>query len=949
MTRILPEPTASGSSRRLLYLVFFASGLSGLLLETLWFYQAGLALGNSYWAATVVVAAFMGGLAIGNGLAMLWGQSSRNALRTYACLEAIIALAGPVLVFLLPHLGRLLAPVLGVLLDQPYLVNPLRFLAAFLALLLPSTAMGMTLPVLTEALAKDALGFRNILGKLYGLNTLGAVAGTLAGELWLISRIGIWKSALVAALFNLAAAGAAWRLARTIENGPAPARRLAWRELLPEQIGYYGIAIALSGFLLLALEVTWFRFLSLFVLISSLSFSVMLAVVLAGIALGGLAASALPRRWPVLLRSVSLVPFLAGALCVLGYALFPIYHRPLAGAIITDAAPLLWITTPLMFPVSFLSGAFFTLAGDGLRPHYPSSQIASGALTLFNTLGASLGAILAGFLFIPTLGMEGTFFILALLYGLTGLAWWMKARERKSGLLLGAALWVLALACFPFGDMYQRHFPRVGSNWSKGADDRLVDFREGRAETLLYLESREFGQPVSLRMVTNSFSMSANDTPSRRYMKEYVYWPMALRPDARNALLICFGVGSTAKALTDSLGLETIDVVDISRDVLDMSRIIFPEPKDHPLSDPRVKVHVEDGRCFLQGTSKKFDLITGEPPPPVVPGVSCLYSQEYFQLIHDHLKEGGVVTYWLPISQMGERASLSILKAFSNVFDRSFLWHGSDSNLMLVGIRGAVPKPDPVRFASQWKDPKVALELARLGFESPAQLGSGFIGDREFIRDITRSVPPLVDDYPKRILDPFRSTGVYESFFDMDAARGRFQASRDIQELWPSPWIENTIPCFLFQSAVTTIGRSAREGGFPDLSEVHRLLTLTPFRTPVLWILGTNADTLRALARSSPEQVNSLRGAFHLGAGALAEKKFYLAFNLFQTAAGQPAQRKHAVACALYAACMAKRQPEAAAFLASLEATPEVRAIPREYWVWMGRTFGFSPTTFNRP
>ena len=943
MNGVPTEALAKSIDRRLLYLVFFASGLSGLLLETLWFYQAGLALGNSYWAATVVISAFMGGLAVGNGLAMLRGQAAGNSLRTYAILEVIIALAGPLLVLLLPLLGKLLAPAFGLVLDKPFLVNPLRFLAAFLVLLVPSTAMGMTLPVLTEALAEDASEYRGILGKLYGLNTLGAVAGTLAGELWLIGGIGIWKTALVAALFNLAAAGAAWRLARHFETRTAAAPRLPWRALVPDQVAMFGIAVGLSGFLLLALEVVWFRFLSLFVRISSLSFAVMLAVVLAGIALGGLAASALPRRWPGLLRSVSLVPFLAGVLCVLGYALFPVFHRPLAGTMIAKAVPLLWIAIPLMFPVSFLSGAFFTLAGDRIRKLYSSSQVASGALTLFNTLGASFGAVLAGFVLIPVFGMEGSFFILALVYGLTGLAWWVKSGEGKGRLALGAAIWAGALAFFPFGIMYQRHFPMAASRWSEDAHPRLVDFREGLAETLLYLEFHAFGQPISQRMLTNSFSMSANNIGSRRYMKQYVYWPLAVHPQATDALLICFGVGSTAKALTDSRGLESIHVVDISRDVLDMSRIIFPDPKDHPLRDPRVSVHVEDGRCFLQGTSKKFDIITGEPPPPVVPGVSCLYTQEYFQLIHDHLNEGGIVTYWLPISQMGERASLGILKAFSNVFGQSYLWHGTDFDLMIVGVRGSLPPANPDRFAAQWKDPRVAPEMARLGFENPAQIGAGFIGDRDFIRHITRDIPPLVDDHPKRILATFRSTGVYESFFDTDAARRRFIASRDIHALLPAPWIDRSLPCFDFQQMVTTLGKSVRQGGFPDLSEVHRLALLTPFRTPVLWALGSDDDVQRAWDRAPEDIKRTTTGAFHGGIRALAERNYPLAFDRFRQAAAEPVLRKRAVACALYAGCMAKRQPEASEFLASLETTAEVRAIPREYWGWMDKTFGFQP------
>src|SRR5262249_16237204 len=134
-----------------------------------------------------------------------------------------------------------------------------------------------------------------------------------------------------------------------------------------------------------------------------------------------------------------------------------------------------------------------------------------------------------------------------------------------------------------------------------------------------------------------------------RYMKLFVYWPLSVRPTARRALLIGYGVGNTAKAMVDSRGLTSIDVADISRDVLEMNALVYPVKKDAPLSDPRVRVHVEDGRYFLEQAKERFDLITGEPPPYDLAGVVNLYSKEYFQLLREHLTQGGVVTYWLHV------------------------------------------------------------------------------------------------------------------------------------------------------------------------------------------------------------------------------------------------------------------------------------------------------------
>src|SRR6185503_11659685 len=164
--------------------------------------------------------------------------------------------------------------------------------------------------------------------------------------------------------------------------------------------------------------------------------------------------------------------------------------------------------------------------------------------------------------------------------------------------------------------------------------------------------------------------------------KLYVYWAMAMHPEARRALLVCYGVGNTAKALVDTRSLHSIDVVDISRDVLALSSVPYPPPAASPLTDPRVRVHVEDGRFFLSTTDQEFDLITAEPPPPMNSGVVNLYSREYFALLRSRLAEGGVVTYWLPVTQLSPAGAKSIARAFCDVFDDCSLWTGGGGDWM---------------------------------------------------------------------------------------------------------------------------------------------------------------------------------------------------------------------------------------------------------------------------
>jgi len=932
---------------KMLCLVFFASGASGLLFETLWFYQSGLALGNSYWAASVVLAAFMGGLAIGNLVAVRMSKSMINVVITYALMEFIIAIAGPSLVFLLPSIGKFIAPLFGQFLDQPTLVNPLRFITALIALLIPSTAMGMTLPLLTRALSEGEPRFGEILGKLYGLNTIGAVVGVMAGELLLIQYIGIWGTAVVAALLNVAAAIVAGSMSSQFSSAVPNKGEVPKDSLFPPSLAPYWLSIALGGFLLLALEVIWIRFLSLFVFTDSLAFATMLTVVLAGIASGGLVASSFLRRQAWASSSSCTVLFIAGALCSLTYALFPLYYRPFEMVPIVTMKQILWISVPLIFPVAFFSGAFFTLAGAKIRSSFHSSQVAAGMLTFVNTVGAALGSIVAGFLLIPRMGMELSFFLLTLCYGCAGMVWWMRAKEPRKYLYAGVVPWLVCLVLFPFGTMQNRHIPISASHWSGSGNGKLVSIREGLTETLMYLEFRKFNQTAFYRVITNSFSMASNDFGARRYMKQFAYWPLALHPNPKSALLICFGVGSTAKALTDSRALESIDVVDISNDILDMSRIIFPNPADNPLKDPRVRVHVEDGRYFLQASLKKFDLVTGEPPPPTLAGVASLYTREYFQLIHDHLAEGGMTTYWLPIHDLSEEATLSILRGFAEVFKTSFLWHGSQSDLMMIGIREPINPASAMNLEDQWRIPKIAAEIATLGFETPAQLAAGFIGDGNYIRQLTQRTPPLTDNFPKRIVSGGADDQrLYNIWLDTNAAKERFRNSPDIQQLWPSTWLTKSLPYFDTTKVLTTLGASARSNGFfPDFHEIHQLITTTPLKTPILWIMGSSKDEQRLIANLAPEARRDPIIQYHLGIQLLAERsykeaaiplKYFLATKIGSQV------RMVSTAAYLYTLCMANLTKEANAYIEEVKELPETRAIPPSYWVFMKNTFGLS-------
>jgi spermidine synthase len=941
-----------------LALVFFLSGASALVFETLWFRQAGLALGNNVWASSVVLSSFMGGLALGNALgAGRLGRLTRP-LRAYAVLETLIAVTGAGLVFVLPGLTGAIASLPRSLLDRPLLLNLVRLLVAFACLLVPAAAMGLTLPLVVRASTARAAVFGRTLGLLYGLNTLGAVFGALGTEVVLIRFLGVRGSALGAGSLNLVAASVALLL--SLRNERAPAARLS-RDTGPTPRVAAPLATApgripgtwrrlaaafLTGAILLGLEVVWFRFLSMFVAGTGRSFAVMLSVVLLGIGAGGLAASAWLRRDATAPRHLHAMALLGGVLVVVTYAMFQGANGGDLVRIAPDGATAFLLALRLMFPVSFLSGALFTWLGQSLYRGEGTESRTVGLLTLANTIGAALGSLAGGFLLLPVLGMERSFFALALLYGMVALL--LPNWRQASRLVLGAALaaFVLLVAFFPFGLMEGRYLAALGRRFG-GDGARIVAVREGLTETVLYLRSDYATRPPVFRLVTNGFSMSGTTLAARRYMKLYVYWPAAVRPDLRHALLISYGIGETAKALTDTARLETIDVVDISRDILEMSRIVHPQAGTHPLDDPRVRVHVEDGRQFLETTDRRFDLITAEPPPPRNAGVVNLYTFEYFRLLRDRLTPGGVVTYWLPVDQLLVSDARSVIRGFCDAFTDCSLWGGAGFNWMLVGTRDLASAPSADAFSGPWRDPRVGPEMARRGFERPEQLGALFIGDAAYLRGLVADAPPLVDDFPQRIAHPvgrldwrLSERPVFERWMDAGEARARFETSPFVASLWPDELRRATPPFFRFQGQVDR-GMIANAWWNPPrtagLSELHDVLTQSSLRTLALWWLGTTAEEQETAARLEARGGAGLDGL--LGLGALADRAYDRAAERFAHAnpgsAPDPADGYREI----YALCLAGRFADARARGAVLRARAD-RRDDGEFWRWLQAEFG---------
>ena len=966
-TRVLatnPSTAADGPvPARTLSVAFFASGASGLIFEIVWFHRLGLVFGQSVGATSIVLASFMGGLALGTALVRRHRHRLGDLVRAYAMLEITVAIAGIALTYSLPLISNATALVTTAAGTRQWIGHATRFAISFGALLVPTTAMGATLPVLVGSRATGRKDFGRALGRLYGWNTLGAVGGALTSELVLIEKVGITGTAWAAALLNVGAAALAVgltirrdeiELARpqspveidTPAPRSGPGSRDVWR---PRTLL---TCAALSGAGLLALEVIWFRFLSMFVLTTTLTMSVLLAVVLAGIGLGGIAAS----RWlPEGRVSCASIAFLSGCSTALCYLAFQWLTH---GIQVAEWYRVSWLACALTGVTSFLSGMLFTALGHTLRasmlrPDSRSGVNAAALLTLANTAGAMCGAPIAAFILLPWLGTERSLFGVVVLYGFIGVALitvdTLTVRSRIPVFVSGGTL-VLALVGFPFGLMTDTYFTRVAAAYANDGST-IVATREGPSETIFLMQQRWLGRPVYSRIVTNGFSMTGTAIPALRYMRYFVYWPMLLHDGPiRRALVICYGAGVTAGAALDLPSLETVDIAELSPDIVAMSDLIYP-PDRHPLHDPRVRLHIEDGRIFLQTSRDRFDLITGEPPPPRTPGAANIYTREYFQLMHDRLQQGGIATYWLPVARPDPGTDVNtIVRAFCDVFTECSLWNATPFDLMLVGTRDAAGPASETTFAAAWSREGLASKLREVGFDEPEQVGATFIGDATFLRQLTAGVPPLVDDFPQRLRPTSSRPSLSDPRYPQDAsvvemyrrtldpvrAREEFATSDYIKRQWPSSLVAGTLRRFDEQRIMN---RVFLEGARPlsQIEDLHRVLTQTALNSLPLWLLGSD-EVKQGIALDSAERSGPTEYARALR--ALAARQYQRAAAYFGESERRGLRAETVRPLQVYSLCLAG-DLDTARLLA--RGVTVQRGDAKHFWSWLKTTYGVEP------
>ncbi|HEU4713125.1 MAG TPA: fused MFS/spermidine synthase [Pyrinomonadaceae bacterium] len=738
----------SSSTILLIGVCFVFSGATGLIYEVLWMRMLGLVFGATTLAVSTVLAAFMGGLALGSALAARLAHRIRKPLSVYGWMEIGIAVYALLVPFLFRSVDNLYALIWQQFQPGFFTFSLWRFVLSCLMLLVPTTLMGATLPVLSAALVRHG---STAVTRLYACNLVGAIVGTLAAGFLLLPVFGVRTTIVIAAVINfivgVVAIAAQRRTGTQIER--------IERGSVISDVNYFWFFVAVaSGFVTISTQVSWTRILTMVIGSSTYAFSIVVALFLIGLAGGAWFVGRKDRT--VKLRGMIIVVELLTAASLM-FSLFVVNRLPwllitagrnlrisswagLLGLQIMSATLLILVPALLMGMVMPLVLVWAT--GDPLK-----AVARVGRAYAVNTIGAIAGAFLTGFVLIPRTSTKFALVLSAITcVVVAGLAYRPAETARdpalKRSLAIGA-IPVLALSMLVLTPSMNL------ADLSIGAYDTLVrelaNTREGIANSeqqaagpsvhklLMYEEGPT--ATVSVRTDDNIISMAINgrtnasdsmfDMPTQVMLGQL---PLFVAPRIDNALIIGYATGVTVGSMLQS-PIQSVTCVELEPGTVTGSRF-FQHVNNRPLDDPRTRLIIDDARTFLRVTPNRYDIIVSEPSHPWVPGVANLFTQEFFELGRDRLSDQGIFVQWVQIYQLSTESLRSVLATYTRVFPHVLMFRVGGLNkgkdLLLMGSNQPLNLD---RLAERMADPRVMAELARVNLASEADVRSWFVCD----------------------------------------------------------------------------------------------------------------------------------------------------------------------------------------------------------------------------
>ncbi len=752
------------SETRLLFfvaVVFFCSGFSSLIYEVVWMRRMSLFFGSDVYSAALTLSAFMGGLTIGSALAARYVDRLKNSLIWYGFLEISIGLYALFFPdFLNMFSGEYRRIYRSFFEAAPWRYNSFRVLVAAVTLLIPTTLMGATLPLVVKRFGRQG-EVGKYSGFFYSVNTFGALAGVLGVGFIFLPSLGVKTTTLLACVTNLLIGSIALLFGIVLRDEHNPLVASSEGNLSGEpalELGYENrferagmIGIGLSGMAALALEVVWMRILTQSFSGAVYSFSIMLSCFLFGIYYGSKQVAHVidrqsePIRWFAFLEliigvSVAVLGILTYFVPRLFSNLLWLLTAALKGKFGFACTVAQFFVSALLIavPTIFL-GATFPVAVKICTPTVKSIGRGTAKVYAANTAGAILGALVGGLVLIPTFGSRVSLLMIAAMFLATGLFLLHKA-DGRGWKNLGQPQVVTLVVVFAVSVISVLLLPkRIVVNFSFAGNEKaqVLYHGEGVAHNVDIVKT---DNNVVIMMVNGTIEADTTYSQRRHFILK-AYLPLLLHPKPREVAVVGLGLGITLSAINRYPNIDQVQVIELSPEMVKAQRYL-QDVSGGVLHSPKIKLRIDDGRNFLAMSDQQFDMITADPIHPRVSGVGYLYTREYYEALKQRLRPGGVVCQWMPMYRISKKSFDVAFRTFVSVFPNASFWYVRGHGLFV-----ATQDDFSIDFKDleqRLQDPVVKADLASIHIQGPAEFLSYMLMGPDQIRAYLKNTPENV-------------------------------------------------------------------------------------------------------------------------------------------------------------------------------------------------------------
>ncbi|MBD3271139.1 MAG: hypothetical protein GF384_01210 [Elusimicrobia bacterium] len=734
--------------KKTIYFLFFLSGISGLIYEIVWVRMLSRILGNTTIAITVILAVYMSGLALGS---FYFGDKLtryKKHLKLYGWLELGIGLSALIISLTLPWSWDIYQYIYTITGPSAYWAVAVRNISLFIYILVPTILMGGTLPVLSAFFVRQYRSLGHTVSLLYGLNTLGAVAGVLLSSYVTLGFIGEIRTVIIGVIINIVVGFIALGMSRTVlhpDTQTSTASHPPSKDEQPLSVSSRAgnivlLIILVSGMTALAYEVIWSRQLLLYLDTSIYAFATTLAIFLFGISAGSIGISYVIKR---LKDPVALMGMFQIGIGIFSYAnlyLFIFFDNPAVKNIVNEYIASIII----LLPITLLFGATFPLAVIMYRHARIAGASSVGRVYAVNTVGNITGSFLASFLFIPIIGSGISIIVLGSINLVLGVCmiYFLTPRPLKQRIMYALMLLlplgiVILLKQDPFLTVLAQRVRRFAGRFN--APYRIFLNTEGLQGTVTALQT---GYTKHLWINGHGITGLVTDT------KLMMHLPLMLSHNPENVLVIGFGMGTATKSAVAHRNLA-ITVVEIVPEVYQCFTFYHPGA-EFIFNLPNCDFEIDDGRNFLYRNNKQFDTIVLDPSPPIwSSGTVNLYSREFFDLCKANMSPTGIMCLWIPSNTLEDEV-MSILKSYHTVFPHTLVLSGiTGGGYYCLGSRSPIPF-DHKKISSYLARPEIhhdMIEFNRL-CTTAEDVEALFMWDSDTIGSLTEPFPMVTDDFP---------------------------------------------------------------------------------------------------------------------------------------------------------------------------------------------------------